>query len=91
MLSLWCRSHWFAKWAIISLAILPVLALAEKAGLWTPDSRPASPPFDLDKCRSELVQKDYPGISFDELAEHIQFEYRQTCSQAALDYQGYVR
>jgi hypothetical protein len=64
--------------------------MAEKAGLWTPDLRPPRPPFNMKKCRLALAREDYPTVSFDELADDIQFEYRQKCSRAALEYQGYA-
>ncbi len=75
---------------MISLGIMAAIVFAERAGLWVPDTRPLKPPFNLKKCQLALAEKDYPSVSFDELAEDIQFEYRQRCSRAAIEYQGYA-
>lgn len=91
VVQIWRQLHWFAKWIALSLGFLVATVLAVKTGLWTPDVHPVQPPFDLKECRFALAEKDYPSVSFDELADDIQFEYRQACSRAALEYQGYVR
>lgn len=88
--ALWRKAHWLVKWFVISSLCLAALVIAEKTGLWVPDGRPLAPTFDTKACREAMVQEDYPGISIDELAEDIQFQYRQACSQKALEYQGYV-
>jgi hypothetical protein len=88
--ALWRQSHWLIKWAFISMSILAIMVSAEKVGIWKPDLRPVAPPFDAKACRFALAERDYPTVSFDELADDIQFQYRQECSRKALEYQGYV-
>lgn len=88
--ALWRRSHWVVKWFIISFFMLVFGVAAEKTGLWVPDMPSDRPPFDEKACRFALAKKDYPSVSFDELAGDIQFGYRRECGLAAIRYQGYA-
>lgn len=88
--AMWRRSPWLIKWILISFGILAMIVFAAKSGVWKPDLRPMAPPFDAKACRFALAKRDYPSVSFDELADDIQFQYRQECSRKALEYQGYV-
>ncbi len=81
MTKLWNRSHWIVKMLAVSSLGLIALVVAERSGLWVPDSRTLAPPFDAKTCMLAKSEMDYPGVPLDSLSDDIQFQYRQECSQ----------